>query len=173
MKKKTVFVLMLIMVMAASLSMTACSKSGGGGSTGEPQTLEEYAVSNPEVQQSIDEATAESDVVVEIKGNDVIYSFELSKMEGYTEDVAKDPNVVEALQTALDNAGPTFGGIAKSLETATGISGIGVIVNYTYDGELIASQTFDSSDAAAEGEAVEPAAEEAEEEAEEAADDAS
>ena len=160
MKRKSLFAVLLIMVVASVLFMTACSKTGGsdGGGTGEPETLEQYAVNNPDVQKSIDEATADSDVEVEIKGNDVIYSFELSKMDGYTEDVATDPKVVESLQTALDNAGPTFGGIAKTLETATGISGIYVIVNYTYDGEMIATQTFDSSDAASDGGSADDAA---------------
>lgn len=158
MKKKSLFVMMLIAVMAASLFMTSCSKlSKGGEESGEPQTLEEYAVNNPEVQKSIDEAMADSDVEVSIKENEVVYSFELSKMEGYTDDVAKDPTVIENLQKALDNAGPTFGGIAKTLESATGLSGIQVVVIYTYDGETIATQTFDSSDAAAEDESSEQA----------------
>ena len=163
MKRKSIFALLLIMILASALFMTACGKSGSSGSSGgssEPKTLEQYAINNPDVQKSIDEATADSDVEVEIKGNDVIYSFELSKMEGYTEDVAKDPEVIESLQSALDNAGPTFGGIARTLENATGISGIHVTVNYTYDGELLATQTFDSSQAQAEGGSTEPAAEE-------------
>ena len=159
MKKKTIFVLLLILVMTASVFMTACSKSSSksksGGETAESNTLEQYAVSNPDVQKSIDEAMSESDVEVEIRGNDVIYSFELSKMEGYTEDVATDPDVVESLQKALDNAGPTFGGIARTLEKATDIKGIRVVVKYTYDGEELATQTFDSSDAAAEDESKE------------------
>lgn len=147
MKKKSIFVLLLIMILASSLAMTACGKKSKGSE--KPKTLEEYAVSNSDVQKSINEATADSDVEVEIKGNNVIYSFELSKMDGYTEDVAKDPAVVENLQKALDNAGPTFGGIAKTLEEATGISGLKVIVNYTYNGETMATQTFDASDASA------------------------
>lgn len=148
MKTKKVFALLLVLVLTASVFMTACGKKGSGKSE-KPQTLEEYAVKNPDVQKSIDEATSQSDVEVEIKGNDVIYSFELSKMDGYTEDVAKDPAVVENLQKALDNAGGTFGGIAKTLEDATGLSGIRVVVYYTYEGETLATQTFDSSAAAA------------------------
>ena len=159
MKKKTIFVLLLILAMTASVFTTACSKSSSksksGGNAAETRTLEQYAVKNPDVQKSINEATSESDVEVEIRGNDVIYSFELSKMEGYTEDVAKDPSVVESLQKALDNAGHTFGGIARTLEKATDIKGIRVVVNYTYDGEELATQTFDSSDAAAEDESKE------------------
>ena len=176
MKKKSIFVLLLIMVLTSSLVMTACGKKSKGSE--EPKTLEEYAVNNPDVQKSINEATADSDVEVEIKGNNVIYSFELSKMDGYTEDVANDPAVVESLQKALDNAGPTFGGIAKTLEDATKISGIKVIVNYTYNGETMATQTFDSSAAAAESGGSQPDESEEEESSDEeaeteSADDAS
>ena len=85
--------------------------------------------------------------------------------------------MVESLQKALDNAGPTFGGIAKTLEDATKISGIKVIVNYTYNGETMATQTFDSSAAAESGGSQPDESEEEEasdEEAEtESADDAS
>ena len=172
MKRKSIFALMLILMLAASVPLASCSKSGGsGGKSSEPQTLEQYAVDNPEVQESIDQAMAGSDVKVELKGNDVIYTFDLANMEGYTEDVAKDPDVIESLQSALDNAGSTFGGIALSLETATGISGIRVIVNYTYEGEVLATQTFDSSQAeAANGEPSSPV-EESEEEGDAAADE--
>ena len=179
MKKKRIFALLFVIILATVLVLTGCGKSGagsgssGGGDTDEPMTLEQYAVENPEVQESIANATADSDVEIEIKGNDIIYSFELSKMEGYTEDVAKDPNVIASLQKALDNAGATFGGIAKTLETATEISGIHVTVIYTYDGEVLATQTFDSADAdAAPAEESEESGSDSESEGEEEADDA-
>lgn len=151
MKRKGIFAVLLIMMLASALFMTACGSSGGGGGSDAPQTLEEYAQQNSEVQKSIDEATAGSDVEVEIKGNEVIYTFELSKMEGYTEEVANDPTVVDNLQSALNNAGSTFGGIAKSLEEATGIGNISVTVIYTYNGEVLASKTFDVNDAVTPG----------------------
>ena len=158
MKQKSLFAILLIAAVCASLFMTGCGRfgsgsnsSGGGSASAEPQTLEDYAKKNSDVQKSIDEATAGSDVEVFIKGNEVIYTFELSKMEGYTEEVATDPEVIDSLQSALDNAGPTFGGIARSLEEATGIGSISVTVNYTYNGEVLATKTFDINDAVVEG----------------------
>ena len=154
MKKKSLIVILLALVLTASLFATACGKKNSGSSD-KPKTLEEYAVKNPDVQKSIEQATSKSDVVVDIKDNNVIYSYELSKMEDYTEDVAKDPSVVENLQKTLDNAGATFGGIAKTLEDTTGISGIHVVVYYTYEGETVVTQTFDASDASAQSNASE------------------
>lgn len=145
MKRKSVFALLLAALLIASLSMTACSKKSNAPK--KPATLEEYAVNNPDVQKSIKESTSQSDVEVDIKGNDVIYTFELSKMEDYTEEVAHDEAVVENLQKVLDGSGGIFGGVARTLEETSGVSGIHVIVNYTYDGETIATQTFDASDA--------------------------
>ena len=184
MKKKSLLALLMIMMLASALFMTACGgsdSSGGGSGSAAPQTLEEYAKQNADVQKSIDEATAGSDVEVAIKGNEVIYTFELSKMEGYTEEVANDPEVVENLQSALNNAGSTFGGIAWSLEEATGIGNITVTVTYTYNGETLAEKTFDINDAVVPGsgtenlptptepETEEPAQEDDTEEAEDAA----
>ena len=157
MNRKSIFFILMVMLLSSVLMMTACGKSGGSGSgggeteTSGPMTLEQYAKENPDVQKSIDEATADSEVEVSIKGNDVIYSFELSNMKGYTADVANDPSVKESLQAALDGAGSTFGGIAKTLEEATEISGIKVTVNYTYNGEMMATRTYDPSDAVERG----------------------
>ena len=145
MKKKSVFALLLAALLITSVSVSACSKKSNAPK--KPKTLEEYAVNNPDVQKSIKEATSQSDVEVDIKGNDVIYTFELSKMDEYTEEVAHDEAVVESLQKVLDGSGGIFGGVARTLEETTGISGIKVIVYYTYEGETIVTQTFDASDA--------------------------
>ena len=145
MKKKSVFALLLAALLITSVSVSACSKKSEAPK--KPKTLEEYAVNNPDVQKSIKEATSQSDVEVDIKGNDVIYTFELSKMDEYTEEVAHDEAVVESLQKVLDGSGGIFGGVARTLEETTGISGIKVIVYYTYEGETIVTQTFDASDA--------------------------
>lgn len=148
MKKRSLLSIIMVIMLASAL-FTACGGKGSsseGGNAG-TDTLENYAKNNKEVQESIDKATSDSDVEVSIKGNEVTYSYELSKMDGFTEDVAKDESVVKSLQTALDNAGPTFGGIAKTLEEATGIKGIKVTVNYTYGDDVIATMTYTSADA--------------------------
>ena len=151
MKNKKIHAVMLLLILGFALLVTACGKSGGsessGAGTAKSNTLEQYAKENKEVQESIDKATSDSDVEVSIKGNEVTYSYELSKMDDFTEDIANDSSVIDAMQSTLDSAGPTFGGIAKTLEDATGISGIKVTVRYTYKDEEIAAKTFDSSDA--------------------------
>ena len=146
MKKKILFVL-LAMLVGMTMLMTAC----GSGSTAEeePMTLEKYVQGDEQVQQSIDQAMADSNVLVEIKENSIIYTFDLANMDGYTEELVHTDEIKAALQSALDAAGDTFGGIAKSIEDESGIAGITTVVNYTWGDELIASKTFTSADAPA------------------------
>lgn len=142
MKKRTLIVLMIMAVITA-FCFTACGSK-------EPMTLEKYVKDNPDVQESIDSAMNDSNVLVEIKENDISYTFDLSKMEGYTEELAKSDEIVSALEQALGAAGTTFGGICKSLEESTEITGITTTVNYTWADEVLVTKTFTSADAASE-----------------------
>ena len=146
--KKKVLLVLLAMLVGMTMIMASC---GGGGSTPEePMTLEKYVKDDAEVQQAIDSAMNDSSVLVEIKENAIIYTFDLAAMDGYTEELAKSEEIKSALQSALDSAGGTFGGIAKSIEDASGIAGITTVVNYTWGDELVATKTFTSADAPAE-----------------------
>ncbi|MBQ6150642.1 MAG: DUF4854 domain-containing protein [Mogibacterium sp.] len=165
MKKKSLLALVMIIAVFSAMFFASCGKK--------EQTLEEYCADNPEIQKSIDEAMSGKNVLVEIKGNDIVYSFDLSKADGYTEEIAKSDEINEALTNALTQAGPTFGGIAKSLEESTKVSGINVTVNYQWGDEVLVTKTFTSADAdAAPAEDTKDAAEEAEDAAEDAAEEA-
>lgn len=140
MKKGARFIVFMLIAAVTLMCFTACGK--------EEMTLEKYVADNPEVQENIDSAMAGSNVVVEIKGNDIIYNFDLSTMEGYTEEKAKDEAIISALEDALSAAGGTFGNISKSIEESTEISGISTIVNYTWKDEVLVSKSFTAADAA-------------------------
>ena len=139
MKKRTLIVLTIMAVITA-LCFTACGSK-------ETMTLEKYVQDNPDVQESIDSAMADSNVAVVIKENDISYNFDLSKMDGYTEELAKSDAIISALDDALAAAGGTFGGICKSLEESTEISGITTTVNYSWEDEVLVTKTFTSADA--------------------------
>ena len=139
MKKRTLVVL-LIMAVITALCFTACGSK-------ETMTLEKYVQDNPDVQESIDSAMTDSNVAVVIKENDISYNFDLSKMDGYTEELAKSDAIISALDDALAAAGGTFGGICKSLEESTEISGITTTVNYSWEDEVLVTKTFTSADA--------------------------
>jgi len=141
MKKKAITALLLIMTLCMSLALSAC-----GNKKAEPQTLEEYAANNEEIQNSIVSAMKDSQVAVSIKGNDILYSYDLSNAEGYTEEIVKDEKVVESLQASLEKGAPTFVGIIKTIEEETGMTGIRVIVTYNFGDEEIASRTYTEND---------------------------
>ena len=67
MKKKTLL-LFLIAAVISAMFFTACGKE-------EPLTLEKYCQEHPDVQANIDEAMEGTNVVVEIKGNEILYNF--------------------------------------------------------------------------------------------------
>ncbi len=142
MRKKCLTALLLMLALCAAVSLCACKKGDSG-----PQTLEDFAKNNEEIQESIDSAATDSNVVVEINGNEIIYTFDLAKMEEYTEDLVHNEQVVENLNSALDQSASTFEGIARSVQEATGIEGISTTVKYVYGDEEIASQTFEPSEA--------------------------
>lgn len=146
--KRKILLVLLAMLVGMTMIMTACG--GSGSSPEEPMTLEKYVKDDAEVQQAIDSAMNDSNVLVEIKENAIIYTFDLSTMEGYTEELVQSDEIKAALQSALDAAGGTFGGIAKSIEDASGIAGITAVVNYTWGDEVVVTKTFTSADAPAE-----------------------
>lgn len=146
MKRKVLLILLAMLVGIAMIMTTACS-TGGSTADEEPMTLEKYVEGDPEVQQSIDRAMSDSNVLVEVKENSIVYSFDLSKMDGYTEELVHTEEIQSALQSAIDGAGGTFGGVAKQVEETSGLTGITAVVNYTWGDEVIVTKTFTSADA--------------------------
>ena len=112
-----------------------------------PLTFEEFAKNDSSIQDKIgvDES---SGVSVAIEGNELIYTYDFSKMDGdYKEETIKSDDVKNALKDALAENGATFGNIAKVMEEASGIEGVSVVVEYTWEGDEVFSQTFTSADA--------------------------
>ena len=150
MKKNKLSVILLALAIAAAMITTGCGRSGGGSESSEPKTLETYAAEHSDIQKEIDEAVANSNtsgVKVQIEGNDIVYYFDLSQMEGYTEEIAKSETVLDALEKSLETEAATFGGIAQNMETVTGLSGIKTVVNYNWGDEVLVTKTFTDKDA--------------------------
>lgn len=130
--------LSLVMVMSATALLTSCSS--------DPATLEDYIADHPEEQKAMDDAVASYEqegmaVDVQIKGNDIIYSFKY--------DETFDEDTVEQLkgyfEGAMGNVGSVFENIAKTCEEQTEIKGINVQVRYLNgDDSEIFSQTFEA-----------------------------
>ncbi len=143
MKKRTLTAILMIAAVITAMFFTAC-----GGK--EAMTLEKYVKDNPDVSESIDSAAGDSNVNVEIKGNEIIYTFDLSTMEQFDEETAKSDDIKTALEQGLEGAAGTFGNISKTIEDSTEIQGISTTVKYTWGDEVLIEKTYTSADAAAE-----------------------
>ena len=165
-------IILMVIALFSAMMMTACGSKSAEKSG--PTTLEAFINEHPDVKSELDKKVADgetSGVAIEIKGNDIIYTYDLSGVKDMTEEFAKSDDLKEALQTALDSQADAFKSVASRMESVVNdadveIKGIRVVVNYVYGDEVVVSGTFEPSDEAA------APAEEAPEATEEAAEEA-
>ena len=138
MKRKSIVAMLLAFVMTFSLMATAC---------GSPKTIEEYINKDKDAAEQVQKAADTAGLTVNFKGNDVVYTYDLSSINNVTEEVIKSDMMEEQLASALDSTADTFVGLCKQLEEESKIEGIQIIVNYTYGDEVIVTKTFNSSGA--------------------------
>jgi hypothetical protein len=158
MKKKSLLILLLILTLCVSLFMTACGGSSSSDSAAPADTAEEAEEVVEETEKTLEDMNAEENfldditdesgemngVAISFEGNDVIYTYDFSNTEGVTEEAMKDPTVVNSLQEALETGASDFVDMVKELESQTGITGIRVVVNYTWADDILCTATFDS-----------------------------
>ena len=135
MKKKGLISLLLAFVMTMSLMATACHSA--------PKTIEEYINNDKEAMKEVQDAADTAGLAVEFSSNDVIYTYDLSKIDGATEEVLKSDIMIEQLTSALDSTSETFIGLCKQLEEESKIEGIHIVINYTFGDEVLVTKTFD------------------------------
>lgn len=138
MKRKSMVAMLLAFVMSFSLLATACSS---------PKTIEEYIAKDKEAAEQVQKAADTAGLTVDFSGNDVVYTYDLASIDNVTEDVIKSDMMKEQLSSALDSTTDTFVGLCKQLEEESKITGIQIVVNYTYGDEVIVTKTFNSSGA--------------------------
>jgi hypothetical protein len=138
MKRKSMVAMLLAFVMTFSLMAASC---------GSPKTIEEYINKDKEAAEQVQKAADTAGLTVDFKGNDVIYTYDLSTINNVTEEVIKSDMMKEQLSSALDSTSDKFVGLCKQLEEESKIEGIQIIVNYTFGDEVIVTKTFNSSGA--------------------------
>lgn len=155
MKKKSLLILLLILTLCVSLFMTACGGSSSSDSAAPAdaaeeaveeaeKTLEDLDAEQGFLDNIVDESGEMDGVGVAFKGNDLIYTYDFSKNTDVTEEAMKDPVVVDSLQQALDTGSSDFVEMVKQLESQTGITGVRVVINYTWGDDILCTATFDS-----------------------------
>lgn len=134
MKKKNIFSILAVSILLISMLLTSC------GST---NTLESYVNSDKDLKKQIKEIGDTNGLTVEIKGNDVIYIFDLSTL-GVTDELIKGNELKDSLEEALTGQSATFKSIVSTLEDETKIDDIRIIVNYIYKGDTIVTKSFEN-----------------------------
>ncbi|MBR0399908.1 MAG: DUF4854 domain-containing protein [Mogibacterium sp.] len=137
MKRKSLIYTIMIMALLMALVMSSCEKK--------PETLEEFVNSNEESMEDIQKTADESGLKVDIKGNEVTYSYDISDYDGMTEEIAKGDQMKKALEDALNDASDTFTGLCGDLEEESGIEGVTIKVNYTFKDENLITKVYDKS----------------------------
>ena len=144
MKKTNYIALILIVCFAFCVALTACGKKPSGGDT---KTLESFVAKNSSMMKEFEKIMdANEGLTIEFKGNDIIYSYDMTVL-GSDPETLKTDAVKDSLGAAIDEQKATFGDICKTVEDETGIQGIQTVVNYTAGEELLVSRTFTSADA--------------------------
>lgn len=140
MKRRSIIAVLISLTLVMAMALSACGSK-------EPDTLEKYIQNDEKASAEIQQTADTNGLEVSIKGNDVVYTYDLNNFEGVTEELAKSDTMKESLASALTSAGTTFSDLCKQLEEGSKIEGIQIIVNYTYDGETLVTKTFNKDGA--------------------------
>ena len=135
----------LILFVASSL-ISALLMCGCSEKPKEPETLEEMISSSSEVADILENDKSEG-VSVEVKGNEVTYTCDISSLEGLPSDILDNEDLKKNFEASIDSQASSFQKTCASLEEKTGLSGISVNVVYTYDGQEYVRRTFTSAPA--------------------------
>lgn len=135
--KKSVTIALSVFSIAALL-LAGCTKSA-------PKTVESIIGSNEDVEEAIQSGASENSVEVEIKENTITYNYDLSAVEGITDEMLKDEEFIESLVSSLDSLTDSMTSVAATVEKQTGIEGVVIKVFYNYGGKEIANATFTSA----------------------------
>lgn len=151
MKKNNYIALILIICLAFCFALAGCGKKPSGSDSNAPaadtKTLESVATKDSKIQEELKKnMDANEGLVIEIKGNDLIYTYDMTVLSSDPETLKSDA-VKNALADAIEEQKSVFGDICKTLEDETGIQGIQTVVNYTAGEEVLLSRIFTSADA--------------------------
>lgn len=134
-KKRTAIIFITVMML---LVFAGCSS--------QPKTVEAYLNKDASTMQEINDTAEQAGMTVEIKDNDITYNYDISTMDGVTEEIAKSDAIKESLDSALETAGGTFSGLCADIEEKTKINGVRIIVKYNFKGDVITERTFTATD---------------------------
>lgn len=112
-------------------------------SCGKPSTLEEYINKDSDAKAEIEKIAETSGLSVNVKENTLEYGYDVSTIsDAFTEEIAMDSETKKEFESALESQKSVFENLCKTLEEASEVEGVKVLVKYTYKDKTIAEKTF-------------------------------
>lgn len=136
--KKRSFLSLLILLISASLILSSCEPKEA------PATLEEF-VSGEDIELAMEKEADDTGSSITINGNDIIYSYDISRISGFKDEVTESEAFIGSLTDDLSSQADIYSGTCRSLEEKTGLTGISLTVEYLNGSDVIISQRFTSS----------------------------
>ncbi len=139
--KKSITVLLSALAVTALL-FVGCTKES------EPKTVESIVSSNDDVATTIQSGADEAGVKIDIKDNTITYSYDISNVDGITEEMLEDEDFLKTIEDSLEMQKDSLANVCLTIEEKTGIEAVNVNVFYTYKDKEVAKASFTSADVA-------------------------
>ena len=148
-KKAAAVILAIVIAVGAGAGaafyVSRHSGSGGGGGGGYTLTLEDYINSNDAAKQQLVQSVEDTDVIISVSGNTLIYTYDLSASNSMTPEIAQSDELKQSLGETLDSSDEQFTELCAGLEKDTGISGVSVEVVFKYGDDELLKRTYTSA----------------------------
>ena len=129
-----------------SLIIIALMLFSGCSINKDPGTLESMVDSNEELSAAIQSAAADTECSIDIKDNTITYSYDISTLDGVTDEVIKKDAFIESAEASIASQEESLVELCRSIEEMTGISGIVVNLRYTYGKKKVSAASFTAAD---------------------------
>ena len=128
------------MLAIVALLLSGCS----GNKT--PDTIESLVNSDEELATSIQKQAEAVGCDMDIKDNIITYTFDISTVDGITEELIRSDEFVESLKASIESQDEALSEFCKSVEKETDVEGVVLNVIYKFGDKEIVSSTFSASD---------------------------
>lgn len=146
-KKAAAVILAIVIAVGAGAGAAfyVSRHSGSGGGGGYTLTLEDYINSNDAAKQQLVQSVEDTDVIISVSGNTLIYTYDLSASNSMTPEIAQSDELKQSLGETLDSSDEQFTELCAGLEKDTGISGVSVEVVFKYGDDELLKRTYTSA----------------------------
>ena len=135
--KRTVTVLLSVLTISALL-FAGCTRET------EPKTVETIINTNEKVSEAVNAVAKDTGVDLLIEGNTITYTYDISKVDGITEEMMDDEEFIDSLKTTLKSHEEILANTCKTIEDEAEIEGVQAVARLTYGDKSVVDITVTS-----------------------------